>query len=60
MSFGEGNLHDRVDELEREVTHWKNISHGLWCDLFAANSEVATVWRRACKELGEELVRSER
>ena len=59
MSFGEGNLRERVDELEREVTHWKDISYGLWCDLFAANSAVATVWRNACRELREELERRE-
>lgn len=60
MSFGEGDLRERVAELEREVTHWKNISCGLWCDLFAADSIVATTWRKACRELWEELERGER
>ena len=43
MSFGEGNLHERVEELERECERWRKKS-----EMLERYIEGPDGWRESC------------
>lgn len=48
MSFGDGNLREKVERLEAENGKLQAAVSGLWNDLSIVAPEIAEHWLNAC------------